>query len=1296
MLDGPRITPLDNQIYALPALAISGAIRLGPDEYGVNAAMLSANLSGLLVSIYRNTSMEKDDFIQVYWGNPALPVATTTAPAPTEDALLYIQADRVPNGVSQVWYTVRARNNNVTESPHISVLVKRDAPGGINPDPTTPGHKLLKAPELPDDIVQNGVGPDSAPFVVTILEYPGRDVGDTVQLSWGGVFVEGQVSDLTKPLEITITQAVVNEAGDADALQVGYRCWDRVQNVSSDWSLKTAVKVWAGNADFREPAVVDAIDDVIDLAQLGQDDALVQVYLDRDYFVVGDKVTLVWAGRSSEGVAVEFQEDKPVARTNFTESFFVPNDDLRAIVMGRASVYYIRTRGNDVKNSKRVGVSVVGEVPLLLPPDIVEDPDNNGFLDPSLSRANVVVKPYTGMNEGDEVTLYWLGTLGNGTPHFFSQYRFITDNMKGKPLYFVIPAAHIGLLDGGTVEVYYQVVHASSTLPLASQRRYLQVGDATADLPAPYIDDITDDVLNPDDYPFGVYVKIAPYNNMFKDDDIYFDWVGAPSMSDHLPLPESGRGREVSFFVTPEYLQGNRDKDVEVYYRVDQPGLSRGSQRWTLHIGAASSVRLPAPNIRGVDSNAGVLDPIDVTPDAIVVVDYRQSAGGPGQVSGDRIVLEWAGEVEGGSYSETSRPLTGQAALEPVLFYVDSKYTYPNIDRTITLTYRVLHASGDESRSNAVVFNVQKPTLEKPTIQEAGGTDKLNPDDVLEGATVQIPVSTALKTGDTLKVYWEGAPGAGSVTVERPITADQGNAPYPVSIAHSVVVANDGRSINLRYDVHRANGALLDSGVSVYDIATQPGQNVLKVMGARYSESAYRASGAPRLISALHRLTLQPVRAEWKYAGGGAWTSGTTFRDTRPAEVLQVRAAGDIVNLSPANVIGNGNDTTVTGQAAFVAHRDKGDMRAWGAAAYGGTLDPNMISIDDVVEASCSRSAYAARRANNTLVLWGNAAEGATLGNIPNSNFAKVRSAGMAFAALKRTGEVVAWGNAANGGTVPPEISALRDILSLYGNGAAFAALRATRHVVAWGAAASGGTVPSSISTFNDITDVMANYAAFVALRANGHAVAWGAAAQGGTIPQEIAVRSDIAELSSATARAFAIRTNGNQVLAWGPKAYGGEVPPVIASLTDILQISSTWQAFAAVRGNGHVVAWGNAAMGAAVPEAVAGLDDIVQVAGTSRAFAALRKNGAVVAWGDQTLGGNIAPVAAELVNIVAIYANSHAFTALSSDGRVVTWGQAAGGGDSSSVPDIQHNVSYEAHGATRSLEATALRRTRL
>ncbi|XVN16685.1 hypothetical protein QZH47_13560 [Pseudomonas corrugata] len=66
----------------------------------------------------------------------------------------------------------------------------------------------------------------------------------------------------------------------------------------------------------------------------------------------------------------------------------------------------------------------------------------------------------------------------------------------------------------------------------------------------------------------------------------------------------------------------------------------------------------------------------------------------------------------------------------------------------------------------------------------------------------------------------------------------------------------------------------------------------------------------------------------------------------------------DITELSCANA------------QAFTARRATGQVVAWGTAEYGGTIDPLIEGLTDIVEISSTWRAFAARRGNGHVVAW--------------------------------------------------------------------------------------------------------------------------------------------------------------------------------------------------------------------------------------------------------------------------------------------------------------------------------------
>lgn len=686
-----------------------------------------------------------------------------------------------------------------------------------------------------------------------------------------------------------------------------------------------------------------------------------------------------------------------------------------------------------------------------------------------------------------------------------------------------------------------------------------------------------------------------------------------------------------------------------------------------IHADSGRGALLPPPTVEGVEENA-VLDPDSVPLGAKVAVPKDSL------IEGDSALLFWAdaGGVQTTYTDEKS--YTHNDVGKPLYFTVPQAQVRRFLDQAVTLTYEVQRlAGGDNEPSEVFSLRVGKLPLPIPTILQAEG-DQLNPDDLLDSATLQIAPEAWLKTADEIRVTLAGAPGAGSTVLTHPVLSAKVGRTLEIAIPYSVVNANEGRSFVLSYTVNGGE----PSPEALYEVKRDIGSGDLRVMGVRYNCGLYRCSGWSRRLSAFQAATGRPLLVSWQYDGDDGWVSGTTFHDSDCSRLLHVRSTDYQVTLNPANIFGNGVDTVLTGGAAFIACRDVGDLVGWGDSVEGAKIPATIISMDDIAEVSATAGAYAARRANGNVVAWGMATHGATMSDVSRTGFTRVVGNGAAFAGIKNSGHVVAWGDAASGGLLPEPVDEYSDIVKVCGGSLAFAAIRGTGQVVAWGAATHGGELDEDIALLTDIEEVIGNFGAFAALRGNRRLIAWGSAAQGGVLPEELAYLDDVIELSCANAQAFVARRASGNIVAWGAATHGGVLPELIQDLDDIVEVTSNWASFVARRENGHVVAWGTVETGGEVSNEIARMNDIVQVTGSSKAFAALRKDGSVVAWGDITVGGDTQPVAELLTDVRAIYGNSHGFTALTADGRVVTWGHPVGGGDSEAVQSLlEGRVSY-------------------
>lgn len=1261
---------------------------------GVNDNMINENVGGLLIIIQAYQNMGAGDWIRVYWGDDSSPVASDSVKPDQvdKDFAMQIRPEAVPEGVNTLYCTVtRAGGGNGGTSTHIDVLVRTDYPGGTDPRPELPDHQNLPAPrpDLPDsgiideDAAKNGVK-------VTIDHYPNMRVYDTLLLHWGGVLVQHGVTQAevdAGEVVITVTEEIIREAGDSDELGINYWVYDEVHNRSSDWSPRTVVVVEVGEGLFSAPLIENPDTeadpyDLIDLDDLGEDDLLIQVVVFSNGLIKDDVIELTWVGTTAEDETIEYvAPPKTVQRDPEILVFMIPNDDVRKLARGRGVASYTVTRDGVLAGaSKRDFARFIGSE-VGLPKPVIADAVG-GTLDPTLASTTVTV-PGEVLEPGDYIYMIWLGTRADGSTLLYQKDAPIGGGGGGKPVVFPIDGPeNIAPLDGGTVTVYYRLYKGSLGRELQSERELLMVGETRAELPAPATLPSADSgFIDPADLPGGqLQITIAAYPGMKAGQTVHLTWDdgGGAVDIDYMPITPPLEGKEVPFFMDRATFEGYLGALIKLSYWVEDPDAPpRLSAVVTFTVGAGS-VPLPAPTV--LEAVDGILNPSAALDGATVQIPVSV-----GLVHGDYVEVQWRGDKPGGVHTELAQ-VHPEDIGKPFDVIIDYEYVIANADGNVVVTYKVLKLDGGTPQSDPLSLRVQSATLPLPKITQAEG-DELNPDDVLDGATVMIDASARFQEHDHVVIRIISSAEGGSVILTHDVPSGGAGQPVTVRVEHHVINASNGVSIDLEYEITRdAGGEPEKSDKVTYRVSREVGDGPLKVLGARYNLCTYRASGAPRMLSAQHATTMAPMLAEWQYEGDTTWTAATQWFDSQPWRPLYARTKSETYRLWPNNIIGNGIDTTATGAAAFVAMRDEVivngerevDMVAWGNEAYGGKLEPNLIIFKNVEEITACSNAYTARLRTGHVLCWGGGMEPPA----ENGNFRQVRSNALAFAGLRTDGSLLAWGADTHGVPVPADVSQYKDYVQVCGAAMAFAAIRQNGQVKAWGDEANGGKLETGQDLITGVKQIIGNYGAFAALRDGGGSrsvFAWGNPAYGGEIKDdEIARATNVKALGAATAQAFTILLDTGGILGWGPDTHGGVIPVEIKILTNIVSVVSTWHAFCARLSNGYVVAWGNPDNGGNIPPDIVKLSDIAQVVGSAWSFAALRKNGTVVAWGDPVTGGDISSVAAQLTNVRAVYANSHGFTALTGDGRVVTWGQPDGGGNSDPVQgDLRGKVTH-------------------
>jgi|GEM_PF-2829369 len=309
-----------------------------------------------------------------------------------------------------------------------------------------------------------------------------------------------------------------------------------------------------------------------------------------------------------------------------------------------------------------------------------------------------------------------------------------------------------------------------------------------------------------------------------------------------------------------------------------------------------------------------------------------------------------------------------------------------------------------------------------------------------------------------------------------------------------------------------------------------------------------------------------------------------------------------------------------------------------------------------------------------------------------------------------RKGSLFAWGYGASGQlglgsttnqTVPVEVTALADIVSVSSGGKHTLALKADGSVYSFGDNYYGQLgigsyitqkTPIQITTLNNIVAVSAGYSHSLALDKKGIVYAWGESTYG-----QVGNGSNAEQKTPvvATAGALAIAAGDNHslaldrmgfVYAWGSNGHGqlgnestanrmSEVR--VTGLTDVVAIAAGGAHSMALKKDGTVYVWGYNYYGqlgiggttdSDIPVQVPSLADIVAIAAGINHSVALARDGSVYVWGDNTdgqlgIGTTVNSETPVLVTgmtgkIVSIAGGGNHTLAITSDEQIYTWGR--------------------------------------
>ena len=996
---------------------------------------------------------------------------------------------------------------------------------------------------------------------------------------------------------------------------------------------------------------------------------------------VYDRLTFSWGGELIRHEVTQDEVDAAAVELLVTEATILAAGDSDQLVLVYSVVDEVHNQASEWSMRTTIIVEVgegLFDGPVIVNPDPATDLFDLIDLD-LLGDDDLMVEVYAERSgdllAGDVIALTWLGTSAEGLPISVTPAEQSVPRVPSR-LDFVIPNASVRGLAHGHGVASYSVSRDGSPAGV-SRRSFASFIGSGQRLPKPTVVDATGDTLDPALDSTTVIVDGAALE---AGDTVVLTWLGTrangtPLLREWRSGVSGGNAGKPMAFPIPgaEFIAPLDGGTLSVYYRlIKRDGLELDSDRATLRVGEARA-ELPAPTTRPAAVN-GVLDPDDLPAQLQIVIPPW-----PDMNAAQTVYLLW--RASNGPHHDDWMPISAPMEGHEVVFQMDRERVLENLDASIEVSYRV-DSDQEPSRTSEVLgftLEAAQQVLPLPLIVEAVG-DQLDPNDVLEGATVRLAAEAQFAENDEVTVRIISTVEGGSATLVHVVSAAEAGQALELSIAHGVIDASSGTRIDLRYEISRAAGGPPEqSGTVGYLIYTSIDAGALRVMGARHCAGYYTSDRSPRMLTALNDDSLAPMVVEWRYEDEQQWTAATHWIDEKPALKLYVRSASETWECRPINVVGNGG----WHDSAFVAMRDEVmgadgpevDMVAWGSENAGGKLSKQASALTNVVEVVVASLGFAARLRDGNAFCWGDPVIIDKPGLIPG-NFVGLKGSTLAFLGRQADGELYAWGSEGNGAPVPQEVLDHKDYVQFGSGAACYAARRASGHVVAWGWWYNGGLLRPGQDKFNDVVGLMSNGSAFVALRdskGKRKLMAWGDDSYGADLPPAIASLTNVKALVAANGTVFCIQLETGEIRAWPVDNPGGEVPDEVASGTNVMEITATAYAFCARLNTGKVIAWGSDGYGGSPTSEVIAKSDIVQVTGNDYAFAALCRDGTVVAWGDSRYGGDTTKVVEKLVNVRAVYSNTRSFTALTREGHVVTWGHAPNGGDSSKVQHLLH-----------------------
>ncbi|MEX5667047.1 hypothetical protein ABFV57_19520 [Pseudomonas neuropathica] len=763
----------------------TGPVSNNPIIWGINIAAALGNfpLHGLLCRAGPWGNMAIGDTLRISWGSWLnVWVETVDKTEVNTQLQMFVPFKHMVDGRFAVSYVVKPLGGTDQPSDVMQVLVKLTRPGGDSP--------LIMI--IPQAILDGGIDKDNVadgvPITIGMADgtppYSNAAAGDVCRVSWGGIYVFSdpltqEQAEGKAPIIITIIEAVIREAGDADfpGVAVVFDVFDKVFNRSEDWSAEQRVVVAVDATRLVAPLLKETQNNVLDVDELGDADGTVQVIAtDTSKFKVGDEVFIRIKGTPVEGPPIDWEPSAGVKLESVPSVMetTAPNAVLRQLAKSQITLSYRleKADGSADLRSKSQFIRAIGEVQRLAAPKVLDE--NSGALDPALDKIRLEIRFDKSFAEGQALKIFMLGTTPGLEPYLPDlALRPITHNeiVAGLPLAYSIDGKHLATVNGGTVEFYYQqwlpdsvlatldLFEATHAIRESIHTDILRVGEPRLELPEPEVAGVVNGVLPADTA--GTTATVT-YTKTVSGDEVFMFWMASKTgeYTDSIKLNEFTAGQRVPFPIPAAVIKGNEGGTVEArYHIVRAAGGTSYSDTLTFSVGVALETPLPLPQMpQTTGTGASVtLAPLDAQTGARVVVTFT------GMNETHSIKLIMTGTPGAGSPEIPAKPGVISGGVE---FLIPAEAIAANIGntaQTFTLEYEVTTGTGEIPSETLTVTVTPLPAaeLDKLSIVEAEG-DELDLSKVTAGATFSAGVWAFMKSGQPVWAELKGKTAQGA------------------------------------------------------------------------------------------------------------------------------------------------------------------------------------------------------------------------------------------------------------------------------------------------------------------------------------------------------------------------------------------------------------------------------------------------------------------------------------------------------------------------------------------------------